>query len=478
MRCIILIQTLVFLVLLSSCQKLENTPRELTFETVTTKTGSLESAIELTGAVKPTVEILVGSEASGRVNELFVDFNSVVSAGDVLATIDSTNIKSQIRRLNDQILSAEVNRKIQLVSIERAQTILENAKIRLEREKDLYDQNATSLAVLEAVQREFDLAVADLKLAEIRLASRDSSINQLNAQLDEAKTNLSHTVIKSPIDGIVADKRIEVGQTVQSNFNSPELFVITSDLSQIFIESEIPESEISNVNVGDLARFTIEAFPERFFTGKVKNIRIQPQEKNGLVTYTTIVEAQNPYADLRTGMTVNLQIIAFSKTDLTLISTDADRFSPSPDMFNSQGDSKVEYDYVKIMSEPISDIFDEMGFNPERRSLFIKKLTEKSKTDNDIVGDVTRLFEHQPAKYRIHQNLNRLLKTTLEETELIEFNSHFAEYKKTRQTDFWINGEGEKIERRSVRLGVSNGDYVEVISGLSESDKVITGISP
>ena len=350
MRCLILIQILVFLVLLSSCQKLENTPRELTFETVTTKTGSLESAIELTGAVKPTVEILVGSEASGRVNELFVDFNSVVSAGDVLATIDSTNIKSQIRRLNDQILSAEVNRKIQLVSIERAQTILENAKIRLEREKDLYDQNATSLAVLEAVQREFDLAVADLKLAEITLTSRDSSINQLNAQLDEAKTNLSHTVIKSPIDGIVADKRIEVGQTVQSNFNSPELFVITSDLSQIFIESEIPESEISNVNVGDLARFTIEAFPERFFTGKVKNIRIQPQEKNGLVTYTTIVEAQNPYADLRTGMTVNLQIIAFSKTDLTLISTDADRFSPSPDMFNSQGDSKVEYDYVKTVS--------------------------------------------------------------------------------------------------------------------------------
>ena len=461
----------------SSCTETDVYDSEIRFETVRLEVGTLEKRVVSSGKIIPQKKVLVGSEVSGRVNEVHVDFNSPVRVGEVLAVIDSSNLESRIKQLDNQIEEAEANLKIQNVTIERVHTILQNVEIRLKRENELYQENATSLSALEGIQRDYAVTEADLKLAKITLLSRQASIKQLKAQLNEAKTNLSRTIIRSPIDGIVVEKKVEVGQTVQASFNAPELFVITNDLKNIYIDAKIPEVDIVDIDPGDNAHFSIEALPGRFITGTVKNVRYQPNINDNPVTYTTIIEARNSYDDLRLGMTVNVQIVTEKKEDVRLLPIEAERFRPSPDLIKANGSFSEKYDYLESVVEPVADILASIRVDETRIGNFRSHLENKVKTDIERLQDPTQILEHQNSKINIHETIDNILKNILDEAELIEFLSLYAEYNQSRDVELWLLTDSQLIERKIVKLGASDGSFVEVISGLTEDDAVITRVS-
>ena len=417
---------------------------------------------------------LVGSEASGRVIEVRVDYNSIVNEGDVLAIIDSSNLESRVSQLENQVISANVDRDVQLVSIERSKTILKNAEVRLKRELGLYEKKATSLAALESVEREHDIALADVKLAETTLKARNARIEQIKAELSQVKIDLDQTIIRSPIEGIVIDKKVEIGQTVQASFNSPELFVIANDLSEFYVEAKIPESDIANVNPNDRAVFSIDALPGRFMSGIVKSIRFQPNLDTTPVTYTSIIRVHNPYNDIRPGMSVSLQIIAEEKQNVVVLPKSAIRFRPSPNVISKHAIIEDDYNYVESVLSDIRNTLMSIKINGKKTSNILQDITNRSKKDIAVIDDPRRIAEHQSAKIKIREAIDQVLRQALDDNELIEFLSSYSKFERTHYADVWLLLDDNKIKRNLTRLGLDDGEFVEVISGVSDKDKVVT----
>ncbi len=254
------------------------------------KTDSIEVAVTATGELQPVYKVDVGTQVSGIVQRLYVDFNSVVKKGQLLAELDKSN-------LNEQLSQAQT-------SVSNAQSNLTLAQQTYDRTKALYDNKAATLEAYEAATNQLTLANNQLRTAK--------------SDLSRAQTNLSYATIYSPIDGIVLDKAVEEGQTVASSFNTPTLFTIANDLTQMQVEAKVDEADIGEVKAGQPVSFTVDAFPDDVFSGSVKEVRLNPEVTSNVVTYTVIINAPNPEQKLYPGMTANVTITIKKEVGLTI----------------------------------------------------------------------------------------------------------------------------------------------------------------
>ena len=250
---------------------------ELRVETERCRIDSVEVTVTATGELQPVYKVDVGTQVSGIVERIYVDFNSVVKKGQLLAELDRSN-------LNEQLTQAKTN-------VSNAQSNLTLAQQQYDRIKTLYDNKA-------ATQEAFESATNSLNLAKNQLRTAQSDLSR-------AQTNLSYATITSPIDGVIMDKAVEEGQTVASSFNTPTLFTIANDLTQM----QVDEADIGEVKAGQPVTFTVDAFPDDVFTGTVKEVRINPTVTANVVTYTVIINAPNPETKLFPGMTASVTII-------------------------------------------------------------------------------------------------------------------------------------------------------------------------
>ena len=274
--------------------------KELVIRTHVVGNYTVENTVTATGTIEPVETVEVGTQVSGKVETIYVDFNSVVKKGDLLCELDKLT-------LNESVSRAKAN-------LESSESQLRYAKSTFERTKQLYENKAATLADFESAQNTYTQAQMSKKNAQ--------------AQYDQARVDLGYADIYSPIDGVVLDRAVEVGQTVAASFSTPTLFTLANDLTRMQVEANVDEADIGQVKLNQRVTFTVDAYPDDVFNGTVNQIRMKPTTTSNVVTYTVIIAAPNPEQKLFPGMTASVTIVTEEETGLAA-PAEAFSFTPS-----------------------------------------------------------------------------------------------------------------------------------------------------
>ncbi len=273
---------------------------KLNFNTVATTRGELTATVTATGILNPVVNVTVGSQVSGRISKLYVDYNSPVTKGQVLAEIDPATYQATVEQAGADLANAQANLELQRVQFNRNSELFTNKLIS---------------------GSDFDISLATLHSAE-------ATVKIKQASLSNAQVNLNYCKILSPVDGVVISRAVELGQTVASSFNTPTIFQIANDLTKMQIDSNVAEADVGGVIEGQSVEFTVDAYPTRTFHGAVAQVRNSPITVNNVVTYDTVISVTNADYKLKPGMTANVSVIVSQRDDALKIPNVALRFRP------------------------------------------------------------------------------------------------------------------------------------------------------
>ena len=292
--------------------------KELVIRTHVVGTYTVENTVTATGTIEPVETVEVGTQVSGKVETIYVDYNSVVKKGDLLCELDKLTLNESVSRAQANLTSSESQ--------------LKYAKLTYERTKQLYEANAATLADYESAQNTYTQAQMSMKNAK--------------AQYDQAKVDLGYADIFSPIDGVVLDRAVEVGQTVAASFSTPTLFTLANDLTRMQVEANVDEADIGQVKLNQRVTFTVDAYPEDVFSGTVNQIRMKPTTTSNVVTYTVIIGAPNPDLKLFPGMTASVTIVTEEQTGFAA-PAEAFNFTPSEQIMKEMMKNAEKPDFAQ-----------------------------------------------------------------------------------------------------------------------------------
>lgn len=279
---------------------------KVTFETAKVATGNIQTTITATGTIEPVTSVTVGTQVSGIVSKLYVDYNSIVKKGQIIAELDKTNLVSELNTAKANLASA--------------QSSLDYEQANYNRYKILYDKGLVSA-------NDYENALLSYRKAKEQVATARESVQK-------AQTNLGYATITSPIDGVVLSKSVEEGQTVAASFNTPELFKIARDLTDMRVIADIDEADIGGVKEGQRVTFTVDAFPDDSFEGTVTQVRQEATTESNVVTYEVVISAPNNDLKLKPGLTANVTIFTLEKNNVTTVPTKALHFTPNEALLN------------------------------------------------------------------------------------------------------------------------------------------------
>lgn len=437
--------------------------------------GEIAKIVNATGSVRPDITVDIGSEVSGKILSVNVDFNSVVKEGDILAVIDPENLENRVTQNEAQVENSLSDININMASLKRAEVNAAQAKRSLDRRQQLYAENAISQAQLEETERSMALADADVELAQARLEGAQSSLKQARANLASAKVDLARTVIRAPIDGVIIERLVDPGQTVAASFNSPELFRLAGDLSKVKVDAAIVESDVSGMGEGDIATFTVDAYPGRPFRGTVDQLRLQSKTESNIVTYTAVISADNTDGLLMPGMTTSLQITTDSKSDILRIPASAERFRPTPDQIAQWEADKAAAAANEDVDPKTRDMLSRVGVSASKIDAILAEMAADTVDLRAQIADPTQQWQRNRRISQLREAFDAIIKTSLTTPEYQSYRRILEADASVRDAVVWIK-DGEKMRSRDVGLGLSDGSYTEVISGLSDGDVVITGL--
>jgi len=291
------------------------------YETAVIERRDIASYVTAIGTVSAVTTVEVGTQVSGTIKEIYVDYNSAVKKGQMIALIDPTTFEAQVEQAKANLMQAKA-------ALQKAKATLEDAQRNLNRQKMLWDRDLIARSDLDSAQTNYDLAVAGVSEAE-------ANVYQAQAALKRAETDLGYTRIYSPVDGIVVSRDVDAGQTVAASFQTPTLFTIAQDLTKMQIETNVDEADIGEVKEGLSVTFTVDAYPEAVFSGTIKQVRIASSVVENVVTYPVIIDVANPDLMLKPGMTANVTIITDKKEDVLAVPSAALRYRPSDYLGNT-----------------------------------------------------------------------------------------------------------------------------------------------
>lgn len=293
------------------------------YRTAVVERGQLVSVVSATGTINPVVSVQVGTQVSGMIKSLHADFNSRVKAGDTVAIIDPEPFKARREQAASNLEMARSN-------VARSKADLAQRKRELDRVQSLLPQQFVS-------QNDVDVALTNFQSAEAQLRVAEAQVKQAEAALNAAELELKYTVIRSPVDGIVVARNVEVGQTVAASFSTPNLFLIALDLTKMQVDTNVSESDIGGMVEGRDAIFTVDAYPGESFAGVIRQVRLAPMSVQNVVTYNVVVGVENPDLRLKPGMTANVSIVVAQRDDVLKVPNAALRFMPPKGEENRQG---------------------------------------------------------------------------------------------------------------------------------------------
>lgn len=295
------------------------------YQTRKVRRCTITEVVEASGTVNPVNTVSVGSTVSGLIKEIYVDFNSVVKKGQILAQIDPANFQASVDQATAQINNAEAN-------LARMNAVTEMSRKTYVRYKNLYAKNFIAKSELDQAESDYLSNLAQVGAAKAQIA-------QARATYNTAITNLGYTKIIAPVDGTIISREIDLGQPVAASFQAPQLFTIAQDLTNMQIEVNVSEADIGKVKVGQEVTYTLDGYPDTDFTGKVTQVRISPTTVSNVVTYVVIVDVHNEDLKLIPGMTANVSIITDKKEDVLCVPNVALKFTPetSGQKYKNQG---------------------------------------------------------------------------------------------------------------------------------------------
>jgi HlyD family secretion protein len=450
------------------------TAKEPEFQTVKVGRGDIVQVVTATGDLQPVITVDVGAQVSGQIKEVLVDFNSQVKAGDVLAKIDESTPVQRLKQAEADLASAAANN-----------TLL---KLNFERTKDLFAKNLVS-------QQELDNSNAQLEQSNATMLTR-------NAAVENAKLDLSRTVITAPIDGIVLNRNTDKGRTVNASMNAPVLFTLVNNLTKMQINAAVAEADIGTIAEGQQVKFSVDAFPSRTFFGTVRQVRNAASANQSVVSYATIIDVNNEDLKLKPGMTANVSIIVAQKNDVLRVQNSALRVRLPPELVpkretpmvaaaKSNGDkgstdktgatagaAMTDEERMRATMDIMRDIGFQRGTPPTPEMIEKAKQMAKSKgLDPDLVaarlampagrskggpggpgggggrggrggsgaGGSSAAFSNAPLERSVFKLVD-------------------------------ANAKPKKIESVTALLGISDGSFTEVLNGLAEGDTLITSV--
>ena len=468
--------------------------------------GSITAAVAATGTLNPVVSVQVGSQVSGQIKELYVDYNSPVKKGQLIARIDPESFSLKVNQTMADVEAARAGALTQRSNVAalqaqaaRAKVLLADAEREYNRNQMLFEKNFVSAAVrdkalasLEAAREQLKAEQAQLAVGQAQVRNADAVVRQREAQLAQSRVDLDRTEIRAPVDGIVVKKSVEPGQTVAASLQAPELFVIAQDLRQMQVDTSIDESEVGRIRVGQEATFTVDSFPGRTFRGTVAQIRKAAQVVQNVVTYIGVIRTSNPELELFPGMTANVRIIVDTRENVLKVPNAALRFRPvgvgteasgaaaavadgSPDdrgKDKGAGKGKGGQAFLERLTK-------ELGLTPEQRAKI-------EAIQNDTRARIGEIAADDPAeRRRLAERLRAEARPRIAEVLTPEQRARYEAMAGAARTRggttagrVWVLEEDRKPKPVSVRLGLSDGTATELVSGdLQEGAEVIMGIA-
>lgn len=449
-----------------------------TIETAAVERGDISRSVATSGSVHALVMVEVGSQLSGQIKEIYVDFNDPVTAGQVIALIDPQTFESRLIQAEADLKVAEANIAVRRASISRTEANLRKASREFERQQPLASKGTISASDLDATRAAYEATQAELEMEHAQLRNAEASYEQRQAAVSSARVELERTNIRSPIDGVVIERAVDVGQTVAASMSAPKLFLIAQDLSQIQIEADVDEADIGNVAAGNVVSFTVDAYPDRTFTGNVGQVRLAPNELANVVTYKVIVSAENPGRSLLPGMTANVEIVTGKRENVLRLSNDAFRFRPPTSNANpfaqpSQAGGRAgggggeggrnmaeqfgrQLEKLGVAQETIDAINADMG----RQMGAIRGQFQDPEADRDALRQQMGSIRDRVLSQYLTADQQRELAMLLSAAG--------------SRANIWVPGEDGQPEARAIRIGISDERFTEIVSGLAEGEKAIT----
>ncbi len=293
--------------------------RQITFETANVAPANIQNSVTATGTIEPVTSVTVGTQVSGIISKIFVDYNTVVKKGQVIAELDKTNLVSNLNTAKANLSSAQGKLNYESANFKRYQA--------------LFDKGLVS--------------ADDYENAKLTYIQAKESVATAKENVQTAQTNLGYATITSPIDGVVLSKEVEEGQTVAASYSTPELFTIAQDLTDMRVIADVDEADIGGVKEGERATFTVDAYPNDTFEGTVTQVRQEATEENNVITYEVVISAPNADLKLKPGLTANVTIFTAEKQGVLSVPSKALRFNPDKEtvgnytIVNSNGKNKV-----------------------------------------------------------------------------------------------------------------------------------------
>lgn len=290
--------------------------------------GDIHDVVESTGTINAVITVQVGSQVSGTISKLFVDFNSRVHKGDLVALIDPALFQGAVQQANADLENAKANLVAARTSVDKAQAARVQTKADYERTVELNKEDVMSQQQLDLAKANYDSAVAGVGGAQANVTQAEAQVILKKAALDVAQTNLNYTVIRSPIDGTVVARNVDVGQTVAASLQAPTIFTIAQDLKKMQVYAKTDESDVGNIKVGKEVSFKVDAFPKETFRGVVSQVRMNATTVQNVVTYDTIIDFANPDLKLFPGMTAYVTIPVATVQNALKVPNTALRYKP------------------------------------------------------------------------------------------------------------------------------------------------------
>ena len=448
------------------------------YEAAEVSQGPIRKLVATSGPVRALVTVSVSSQLSGQIRDLKVDFNSEVKAGDELAIIDDKTFVAKVAQANADLVAARATMLNTEAALAKAEAIERNAKRLLERQEALASKGIAATMTLDAAIRDADVAKAEIELAKAQLENSKATIAQRQAQLLQAEIDLDRSRIRSPIDGTVIGRTVDVGQIVAASLQAPELFKIAQDLRRIRIEAQVNEADVGAVAEGNLVEFTVDAYPERRFQGKVSQVRLGAVELNNVVTYTVIIEAENDDRKLLPGMTANARIESAKLDNALRLPIDALRFKPrAGDMLAAAQNPSLQQ-----LKAEIERAHAELALSDEQLEK-VNAATKGAAPEQVPPGGSAAASGARPptaaeTEGRMLQRLKFALASVVTEAQRSAFETWKTRFdsaaRKRHEVTVWVLAPSGGIEMRQIRLGLADDDFAELIGdGLKEGDRVV-----
>lgn len=478
-------------------------PAQAAFRLANIERGNLVAAVSATGTLNPVVSVQVGSQVSGQVKEIFVDYNSVVKKGDVIARIDPQSFELRVNQAMGDLEASRATEMTQRANVaalqaevSRAQVALAEAERGYKRNQMLVEKGFVSQAALETSQSVVANARELVKTAEAQRAVGDAQIRngvalvkQRESQLAQARVDLERTTIRAPVDGIVISRSVDAGQTVAASLQAPVLFVIARNLTDMQVEASIDEAEIGRVAIGQEATFTVDSFPGRTFRGKITQVRKAAVVVQNVVTYMAIISAPNPDLTLLPGMTTNVRITVANRDQVLRLPNAALRYRPPGAATAVKGEKGQKGGAQKAEGAAATGgggqaqatrerLTKELGLSEEQQT----KLEAIQKSTAEKIAAISADDPAQRKKEagRLRAQSRTEIAAILNEEQLKRYEALAAEQRGvvTTRGTVWVPDGTRAPKSVSVRLGISDGSFTELLGGeLKEGDAVIIGSS-